>query len=71
MIALPSYSSGKLQKIELLPIELGQKKTRSQRGRPVLASGDVAQAIIQRLAELSAPYGTRIVFENGKGVIIP
>ena len=71
VIALPSYRSGKLQKIELLPIELGQKKARSQRGRPVLASGDVAQAIIQRLAELSAPYGTRIVFENGKGVIIP
>jgi hypothetical protein len=71
VIALPSYRSGKLQKIELLPIELGQKKARSQRGRPVLASGEVAQAIIQRLAELSAPYGTRIVFENGKGVIIP
>ena len=71
VIALPSYRSGTLQKIELLPIELGQKKTRSQRGRPVLASGDVAQAIIQRLTELSAPYGTKIVFENGKGVIIP
>jgi len=71
VIALPSYHAGRLQKIELLPIELGQKKTRSQRGRPVLASGDTAQEIIQRLAELSAPFGTKIVFENGKGVIIP
>ena len=71
VIALPSYLSGKLQKIELIPIDLGQKKARPQRGRPVLASGDLAQAIIQRLAELSAPYGTKIAFENGRGVIIP
>jgi len=71
VIAMPSYRAGKLQRIELIPIELGQKKARSQRGRPVMASGELAQAIIQRLADLSAPYGTRIVFENGRGVILP
>jgi poly-gamma-glutamate synthesis protein (capsule biosynthesis protein) len=71
VIALPEFRAGKLEKVELLPITLGQKKPRPQRGRPLLASGDEAQQIIQHLADLSAPYGTKIVFQDGKGIILP
>jgi poly-gamma-glutamate capsule biosynthesis protein CapA/YwtB (metallophosphatase superfamily) len=71
VIALPVFRAGKLEKVELLPITLGQKKPRPQRGRPMPASGDEAQQIIQHLADLSAPYGTKIVFQNGRGVILP
>ena len=39
VIALPSFRAGKLEKIELLPITLGQKKPRPQRGRPMPAVG--------------------------------
>ena len=70
VIALPVFRGGKLEKVELLPITLGQKLPRPQRGRPLPASGDEAQQIIQHLADLSAPYGTRIVFQDGKGVIV-
>jgi poly-gamma-glutamate capsule biosynthesis protein CapA/YwtB (metallophosphatase superfamily) len=38
-------------------------------GLPGMASGDEAAEIIGYLGELSAPFGTEIAFENGKGVI--
>jgi poly-gamma-glutamate synthesis protein (capsule biosynthesis protein) len=71
VIAFPVFQAGKLERVELLPITLGQKKPRPQRGRPMPAVGEEAQQIIQHLADLSAPYGTKIVFQNGKGIIIP
>jgi hypothetical protein len=39
------------------------------RGRPLLATGDLAQKIIDETREYSQPYGTEISFENGIGVI--
>ena len=71
VVAFPAFRAGKLDKIELWPITLGQKKPRSQRGRPVLAEGAVAQQILQHLADLSAPYGTKIAIQNGRGAIVP
>ena len=58
-----------LDKITLVPISLGYKEPRSQRGRPRLAAADQAKAIIDGLATLSSPYGTTIVWNNGQGVI--
>lgn len=71
VIAFPVFQAGKLERVELLPITLGQKKPRPQRGRPMPAAGEEAQQIIQHLADLSAAYGTKIVFQNGKGLITP
>jgi poly-gamma-glutamate synthesis protein (capsule biosynthesis protein) len=71
VIAFPVFQAGKLARVELLPITLGQKKARPQRGRPMPATGEEAQQIIQHLADLSAAYGTKIVFQNGKGFIVP
>lgn len=70
VIALPSFQEGKLVDLRLYPIDLGQKAPRSQRGTPFLATGDKARTIINRLAQLSAPLGTRIVFRDGIGVWI-
>jgi poly-gamma-glutamate capsule biosynthesis protein CapA/YwtB (metallophosphatase superfamily) len=58
-----------LYKITLIPISLGYKEPRSQRGRPRLAAPDQAKAIIDELTKLSAPYGTTVVWNNGEGVI--
>lgn len=71
VVALPTFLNGKLEKIDLLPIVLGQKNPRPQRGRPLLADPRTGQQIIQRLTELSEPYGVRVLFENGRGVIRP
>jgi poly-gamma-glutamate synthesis protein (capsule biosynthesis protein) len=71
VVAFPIFRGGKLEKIELLPITLGQKKPRPQRGRPIPATGEEAQQIIKRVTDLSAAFGTKVVFQNGKGVILP
>ncbi len=70
-VALPVYEGGRLKTIELLPITLGQKLPRTQRGRPVIADPAAAERIIRSLAALSEPYGTRIEFTAGKGRIVP
>ncbi len=68
VIAVPTFSQGKLVDLKLYPIELNQKAHRSQRGTPRMAYGEVAEKIIKHLAELSAPFGTEIKFKDGIGV---
>ncbi len=58
-----------LDKIVLIPISLGYKEPRSQRGRPRLAAPEQAKEIVDELNKLSAPYGTTVVWSDGKGVI--
>jgi poly-gamma-glutamate synthesis protein (capsule biosynthesis protein) len=70
VVAITTFRGEKLEKIELLPIELGQNKPRSQRGRPVLVVGEAAREIIEGLAKLSEPYGTKILFRDGRGIIV-
>ena len=57
---------GKLTKLTLLPIELNFGAPRSQSGwpRPKYDAG-----ILERLAQMSAPYGTSIRIENGLGIV--
>lgn len=69
VVAYPAFRAGTLERVELWPIVLSQKKPRPQRGRPVLADGATADQILQHLAELSAPYGTKISIQNGRGTI--
>lgn len=71
VVAFPTFQADRLAKIDLLPIVLGQKKPRSQRGRPVLADRASAQQILQHLSELSALYGTKVAIQNGRGTITP
>jgi poly-gamma-glutamate synthesis protein (capsule biosynthesis protein) len=68
IIAVPTFSKGKLVELKLYPIELNQKAPRSQRGTPRMAYGENAEKIIKRLAQLSEPLGIRIEFKNGIGV---
>ena len=58
--------NGKLTKLVLMPVELNFDKPRSTGGwpRPYANGG-----ILERLAEMSAPYGTRIRIENGLGIV--
>jgi poly-gamma-glutamate capsule biosynthesis protein CapA/YwtB (metallophosphatase superfamily) len=63
------HSDHTLDKITLIPIALGYKEPRSQRGRPRLATPEQAKAIVDELTSLSAPYGTTVNWSNGEGVI--
>ncbi|WP_396890989.1 CapA family protein [Natronomonas sp.] len=62
--------SGALEGVRLYPLDLGYEKPRSQRGRPMLASGATASEIVERLADLSAPYGTTIVAEDDHACVV-
>jgi poly-gamma-glutamate synthesis protein (capsule biosynthesis protein) len=59
------YQDGTLRSIELTPITLGWKEARHRRGRPRLAEGEEARAILDRFADLSRPFGTTVEI-NGK-----
>ena len=68
-MATVRFQDGALEAVELHPITLGHGLDRPQRGRPLLATGELARKIIDETREYSEPWGTEIVFENGIGVI--
>ena len=58
-----------LQEIDLYPISLGFRESRTKRGRPVPATGELAASIIDRMARLSKARGTNVTWQDGKGVV--
>jgi poly-gamma-glutamate synthesis protein (capsule biosynthesis protein) len=64
-------AGGRLERLELLPCTLGRTRPRSQRGTPALATGEEAAAILDGVAERSAPYGTALDVVDGVGVVEP
>jgi len=63
------FKGDRLHSLKLYPIELNQNKPRSQRGRPMLAEAEVANKIIDTIAKLSEPYGTKIIKKEGIGEV--
>lgn len=60
-----TFSDDGVERIELQPITLQRTAGRPARGTPVLATDDEADEIIDRLAELSEPFGTEIERDDG------
>lgn len=72
MFAVCDFAGDALREARLYPLELGYGRPRSQRGRPLMATNEAGEKIIQRVAELSArKYGTEIVYRDNVGVIRP
>jgi poly-gamma-glutamate capsule biosynthesis protein CapA/YwtB (metallophosphatase superfamily) len=69
MFALCKFSGKKLKEIMIHPIDQGFGRPRPQRGRPVLAEGDVTTRVIERVTRLSRRYGTDIRNADGVGII--
>ncbi len=69
VLAVMDYQNGAFKAIELYPLYLGWDKPRSQRGRPVIAKGEIAARILERMQRLSEPFGTTIRIEGEKGII--
>jgi len=67
----PPTREAQLMELKLYPIELGHKAPRSQRGTPRLADEATGRKIIERLAKMSKPWGTTILYQNGIGVWRP
>jgi hypothetical protein len=69
MFPVCEFSKQKLTGIKIYPIDQGFGRPRPQRGRPVLAEGEVANRVIERVVRLSKRYGTTVVNRAGVGVI--
>ncbi len=68
VIVMATFRGNAVEELRFHPIELGWEMPRSQRGNPRIAPEPLGREIIEHLAELSAPYGTKIRYENGIGV---
>ncbi len=68
VIAVPTFQGEELVEMKLYPIDLGWQAPRSQRGTPRLADEETGRKIIERLAESSAAFGTRIEYQDGIGI---
>jgi poly-gamma-glutamate synthesis protein (capsule biosynthesis protein) len=69
MFAVCRFEKKNLREIKIYPIDQGFGQPRPQRGRPLLAEGDVAQRVIERVARLSRRYDTKISNRDGVGTI--
>ena len=67
VIPLFEMEAGKLTKLQFMPIELQLEEPVWKRGNPRFSKD---HGIIQRLAEMSAPYGTKITMDDrGYGIV--
>jgi poly-gamma-glutamate synthesis protein (capsule biosynthesis protein) len=69
MFAVCKFAKNQLKEIHIHPIDQGFGRARPQRGRPLLAEGEVTQRVIERVTRLSRRYGTVVSNRNGVGVI--
>jgi poly-gamma-glutamate synthesis protein (capsule biosynthesis protein) len=69
LLAACDFRGGKLARLDLHPLDLGHGTPRAQRGRPVLAQGKTATAILERVKRLSLRYGTEIAVEGALAII--
>jgi len=71
VIAQAEFVDGDLSELRLIPIDLQRDLPRAERGMPIRANAQVGGVILDRLARLSEPFGTKIIREDGIGVIRP
>jgi poly-gamma-glutamate synthesis protein (capsule biosynthesis protein) len=62
-----TFEDDRVTAIEIHPITLGFGQPVHERGLPALARGEKAREILEKIAELSRPYGTTIEIADGVG----
>lgn len=63
------FKAGNLAKLIIHPLDLGFGTRRSERGRPVLARGEAARNVLERVKYLSERYGTQMTIEKDRAVV--
>jgi len=69
VVAVIEWMGKEVKDLRLYPVTLGFGKPRGERGRPMLAKGDIAKDIINNIREISKPFSTDIEVINGVGVL--
>lgn len=64
-----SFEDGELNRVNLYPADLGFDDSAPRHGEPVLAKGETAETILNRITDLSGVYGTDITVEDGVGIV--
>ena len=65
-----TYEDGRVVEIEIHPVSLGFGKPLYERGTPVMARGEEGKEVLDQLAALSKPFGTRIEIQDGIGRVV-
>jgi poly-gamma-glutamate capsule biosynthesis protein CapA/YwtB (metallophosphatase superfamily) len=68
-LASCEFRGGALAGVRLHPLDLGHGRPRAQRGRPMLARGETARRVLDRLARLSGRFGTRLALDGETATI--
>jgi poly-gamma-glutamate capsule biosynthesis protein CapA/YwtB (metallophosphatase superfamily) len=68
-VVVATFEKHKVVNIRLYPIDPQDKLPRWQMGRPLRADEALGQRIVENWAKLSEPYGTRIRYEKGIGIV--
>ena len=68
-MALVKFKGKKLSEITLLPLDLGFRRARGTRGRPTLATGEVAKSVLDNMQQMSSKYGTKISIKGETGSV--
>jgi len=66
-VALAEWHGKTLTGLTLHPLTLGFGKSRTERGRPMMADGPLASKILDDVVQRSKPYDTQIVVADGVG----
>lgn len=69
VVAVPKFRGEQLTELALHPITLGFGKSRSVRGRPLFADGELGQKILNDIIKLSGDMGTKITVRDGIGYV--
>ncbi len=69
VVAVPQFKGQNLTGLRLHPISLGFGKPSGRRGRPQFADAELSRKIIDDIARFSEPFGTKVTFEDGIGVV--
>jgi poly-gamma-glutamate synthesis protein (capsule biosynthesis protein) len=69
IVAACDFRGGRRARLDLHPLDLGHGTPRAQRGRPMLAQGETAAAILDRVQRLSQRYGTDVSVEENIGTV--
>ncbi|HXG88828.1 MAG TPA: CapA family protein [Vicinamibacterales bacterium] len=69
VVAVPRFRGEQLTELALHPISLGHGKSRSVRGRPLFAEGELGEKILGDLIKFSGAMGTKITVRNGIGYV--
>lgn len=64
-----TWRGREVSEIKLNPLDLGFRRSRGTRGRPLLAEGEVVEDVLSRMQRMSAKYGTEVETRNGAGYV--